>query len=288
MALFEWPHPAVRPFLVQFLRYTFVATLAAALAGWGTYRLLEPGLRAPAPALVLPSGGVPVSPPTLAATGPSAADWERLTREKEQLADELTEARARLQKSEQELTLTREGLEELRRPMKDEMLSSALRAELRPGEVVVTGGYRLPDGARLYAFVQPTVERIGDKDVVKIAGAVRSVSDAAGASVGLDNLATNADNTLQHGEVWQAEEQRDVFSALDATEARAIALPAMTVEPGASSTIEFGELRLKVTPGLAADRKSLDVEVRLEQARPALPAGGEAASTPGVAPTLAP
>ncbi len=280
MAFLEWLLPSVRPFLVQFLRYTFVAMLGAALAGWGTYQLLEPGPRTPAPVPALPSRAWPVSPPTLAVAGPSVADLERLTREKEQLAEELAEAKTRLQKSEEELVLARESLEELRRPMTGDMLSSTLRAELQPGEVVVTGGYRLPDGARLYAFVQPTVEHLGDKDVVKIAGAVRSVSDSAGASVGLDNLATNADNTLQHGEVWLAEEQREVFSALDATEARAVALPAITVEPGTSSTIEFGELRLKVTPGLAADRKGLDFEVRLEQARPAAPGGaGETAAS---------
>jgi hypothetical protein len=271
---------------VQFFRYSLVAMLAAALAGWGTYRLLAPSSRGPAPVAGLPARPAPVSRPTLA-PGPSAAELERLGRENARLAEELAETQARLERSERELAGTRENLEELRRPMAGDLLSSALRAELQPGEVVVTGGYRLPGGARLYAFVEPTVERIGGKDVVKIAGAVRSISDAAGTSVGLDNLATNADNTLQHGEVWLAEEQREVFAALDATEARAIALPAMTVEPGASSTIEFGELRLKVTPGLGADRKSLDFEVRLEQARPAVPDEPEAASSAAGAPVLA-
>ena len=271
---------------MQFLRYTFVAASGAVLASWGTYYLLQPEIRPLAPAVVVSPAFRTADRPVLA-PGPSAAELERLAREKEQLAEELAGAQARLQRGERELAGMREALEELRRPMAGDLLSSALRAELQPGEVVVTGGYRLPTGDRLYAFVQPTVERVGDKDVVKIAGAVRSVSDAAGTSVGLDNLATNADNTLQHGEVWQAEEQREVFSALDATEMRAVALPVITVEPGVSSTIEFGELRLKVTPGLGADRKSLDFEVRLEQDRPIGPEAPDAVAPAANVPALA-
>lgn len=276
----------LRSFIVKLLNYTFVGMLGAALASWVTYRLNAP--KGPAPSPVPVHAEFPNPAPPAVPSGPAGAELERLNREKSDLAAELAEARLRLARSDAALTLAHENLDELRRPMTTDLLSSALSAELKSGEVVVTGGYRLPDGTRLYAFVQPTLEQIDGADRVRITSSVRAVADDAGASVGLSNLATNADNTLQHGEVWLADERRVVFEALDALPgARTVSLPEATVLPGVSSVIEFGELRLKVTPARGADADSLDFEVRVEQARPAPPDEAEAGSSPVEVPALA-
>lgn len=260
---------------------SLLVLLGAALASWGAYRIF--GFeRRPSPRVFLPA----VLPPPVASitpSGPSAADLERLSLENRELAAELAEARARLAQADEALTSTRENLEELRRPMENDVMSSTLRAELKSGEVVVTGGYRLPDGTRAYAFVQPVVVRENGQDMLNVTGMLRAVDDATGETVGLDNLATNADNTLQHGEVWVEDEQRVIFEALDHVSAPAgVSLPSVSVAMGKSARITVGGLSIRVWSELGADRETLDFEVRLEQVKPAEASGeeGGAASTP--------
>jgi hypothetical protein len=253
---------------VKFLNYTLTGVLGAALASFATYRLLDGGVRAPA-AVVEPSTlrepvEALVAP---AADGPTLTELEELRRRNAELSAQLAEERARVAQNGVVLARTREDLDELRRPMSADVMSSALRADMKSGEVVVTGGYKLPDGTRLYAFVQPTVEQVDGADVVNIASTFRVLSDETGKAVGLDNLATNAANTLQHGEVWVAEEQEAVLGALEnAPGMRGLSYPSVKVPTGVSSVIDVGgELKLKVTPKLAPDRERMDFEVRLEQ-----------------------
>lgn len=264
------------PLHLKLLNYILVGVLGATAASFATYRLLDGGEGVEvAPMASVMTMATPVPTPT-PPPGPTAAELEALHRENIELAMQLAETRGKLEAADQALARTSESLEELRRPMTSDLLSSALRAELKSGEVVVTGGYRLPDGTRVYAFVQPTVEPVEGGDQVRITSEVRLLSDAMGEVVGLDNLSTNAANTLQHGEVWMAEEQREVFAALDALPGmRAVSYPGVTVRPGLSSVIELGDLKLKVTPTLGADGKSLDFEVRLEQPQPVVGAETE-------------
>jgi hypothetical protein len=235
----------------------FFAVAGAAAGVWATQWFLagERDEARAAQVVYLPAPAAPVVDRTGTET-----EVAELTKAKEALVGELAEVR-------EALARTRENLAELRRPMDADVMSSALRAELKSGEVVVTGGYRLPDGTRLYAFVQPFVERAADgADVVRISSQFRFLEDEVGAAAGLDNLATNAANTLQHGEVWVAEEQREILELIDPIAGvSGMSAPNVTVRPGASSVIELGEMRLKVTPSLAADGESLDFEVRLEQ-----------------------
>lgn len=199
---------------------------------------------------------------------PPAMDPERERLEKENagLKAQLAEARAKLAAREGALKETQERLEELRRPMFADVLSSALRADLRSGEVVVTGGYRLADGRRLYAFARPVVEKVDGKEMITIAGRYLTVTDDAGKTVGLDNLATNAANTLQHGEVWAAGEEAEVVARLAGVPGtELVPYPVISVRPGHSSTITVGDVQLKVTPTLAPEGDGLGMELRLEQ-----------------------
>lgn len=198
--------------------------------------------------------------------GPSQADIDRMEKENAGLAGQLAAVRAQLAERDAVLSRTKESLAELRRPMEADIMSSALKAELKSGEVVVTGGYRLPDGKRLYAFATPVVEQVDGADVVRIESQFLSLTDEAGKLVGLDNLSTNAANTLQHGEVWVPDEQASVLAKLQAGGGvDMLTSPSITVKPGSSGMIEVGEMRLKVTPTLGTERGNMDFEVRLEQ-----------------------
>ena len=249
--------------LMKFLNYTFAVVLGASVASWVTCRMVDRSSAEPPAPVAQP---VVRAAETVTAPSTDAADRERLARENAELKTELAAARAKLVENDVTLKQTAEQLEELRRPMIADILSSSLRAELKSGEVVVTGGYRLADGRRLYAFAKPVVEQADGKSVIKIEGRYLTLTDEVGQSVGLDNLATNAANTLQHGEVWVPAEEQEVLAKLQATAGTDVqSYPSISVQSGRSGTISIGNTQLKVTPTLAGEGDGLGLELRLEQ-----------------------
>jgi len=245
---------------VKILNYTLAVTAGAFVA----YLVMWPGVDVREGAATEPVGVVVAKP--VAAPGPSPEELAKLEKENAELGMQLTEARAQLAEREAALVKTKEALDELRRPMTEDILSSSLRAEMKSGEAIVTGGYRLPDGKRLYAFATPVLEQVNGQDSVRIEGRYLAITDAAGAAAGLDGLATNAANTLQHGEVWVADEQKTIISQLAAAEGTdVLSYPTVSVRPGFSASIDVGGIRLKVTPERSDQRDGLNVELRLEQ-----------------------
>ena len=246
---------------VKILNYTLAVTAGAFVA----YLAMRPGVDVREGAVTEPVSVV-VAKPVAVASGPSPEELAKLEKENEELGVQLAEARTQLAEREAALVKTKEALEELRRPMTEDILSSSLRAEMKSGEAIVTGGYRLPDGKRLYAFATPVLEQVNGQDSVRIEGRYLAITDAAGAAAGLDGLATNAANTLQHGEVWVADEQKTIIEQLAAAEGTdVLSYPTVSVRPGFSASIEVGGVRLKVTPERSDAVDGLNVELRLEQ-----------------------
>ena len=268
--------------------YLLAALLGAGLASLLTWRILAPKpVETPvveAPVVRLAPAPAPVPEPP---AGPTPAEIAQLRADNAALAAQLAEANARLIERDATLVQTKEQLAELRRPMDADIMSSALRAELKSGEVIVTGGYRLPDGRRLYAFAQPVVTQVDGEDRVTIQGRLLSLTEESGKTVGLDNLSTNAANTLQHGEVWVADEQQDVLGKLseDPT-ADLLTMPGVTVKAGGSTTIEIGDIKLRVTPTLSGNQGAMNMELRLEQPQVPAPVSPPAAADPTVAPPV--
>ncbi len=255
-------------FSVKLLNYTLAGVIGAVMATLVMQRMP-----------VAPLAVAPVAVRPRMVPGQSPADFARLTREKAELDAQLADAQAKLAEHEATLVQTKASLEELRRPMMTDMMSSALRAELKSGEVVVTGGYKLSNGKRLYAFAQPVIEQVDGKDVVKIESRFISLTDDAGKSVGLNSIATDVANTLQHGEVWVADEQTSVLAKLNASAGTdVLASPTITVPGGTSGIVEIGDLKLKVTPVISDDHTKMDFEVRLEQPQAPLPTETPAAT----------
>lgn len=211
----------------------------------------------------------------------SAEELARVTKMNADLEAELKDAKALLVAREEALLRTQDQLEELRRPMTEDIMSSSLRAEMKSGEAIVTGGYRLPDGKRLYAFATPVVEPSADGgERVKIGFQMFRMTDEASAAMGLDTLSTNAANTLQHGEVWVADEYAEIVEKLKTTpgmEGTSYA-PDITVDFGATGAVEAGDYRLKVTPERSGQAGGLNVELRLEQ--PAVTTPPQASASP--------
>lgn len=246
---------------------SLAAVLGAAAAAWVWHRAGEGASATPPLAAALLSPGT--SAPAIAPTGPDvdAATLDRLARENAELKAELAAVRALLFEQDESLQAVSGQLEELRRPMEADLLSSTLRADMRSGEVVVTGGYRLADGRRLFAFAQPVIHEVEGRSVVMVQGRCLSISDEAAQAVELDALMTNAANTLQHGEVWVPEEEAAVMAALEALpDTEVLPYPGIAVHPGRSGTITVGrDIQLKVTPTLHDSGDGLAMDLRLEQ-----------------------
>jgi hypothetical protein len=200
------------------------------------------------------------------------------------LAEENAALRARLAAAEKELksraeenAAAREKIAELRRPLELDLISSSLRATLTPGEAVVTGGSLLPDGSRLYFFTQARRATHGAREVIAFDTHMLALPAEAASSVGLNSLDNAAASTLQHGEVWSAEETTNVLGALAARkDARFLMAPrGFLLTPGKEEEITIDDAlisRLRVTPTINPSGKGVDIELHLETNPPREPA----------------
>lgn len=251
--------------------------------------------RRPAPVAAAPAPAAPA--PSLAASrldsAPQATDTGELARlraENARLREQLDAAFATLVETSDSLDATRDQLARLRRPLELDLSSSTLRANLAPGEGVVTGGHRLPDGRRLFALVATDARNDGAVDV---AGRFFAVPEDQVAALGLQTLVTEAANTLQHGQVWVRDELEAVAARLEQTPtARLLATGGAALragEPG-EVTLPTGTDGPPLTFGLNFDydaRRNLDVELRVESPAPVTAESSPtaAASTTEPAPT---
>lgn len=230
---------------------------------------LEAETRTPASA-VPPELRRPQAPTRSAApvARPGADELARLRAENEALRERLRAEEAARHETKEELADALHELAELRRPMEIDMASATLRAQLRPGEGVVTGGYRLPDGTRLFAFIETDERADGG---IGVMGRFYSVPDATAQSLGLQNLHTEAANTLQHGEVWMREEIADITTRIQTSgTARAVGLGATALRPGHASVVSIAS-NPPITYRVYIDRDAsngLDLDLRLESIPP--------------------
>lgn len=219
----------------------------------------------------------PIEPPrTIVAAAPvpgfddgAAKELARLRTEVKDLRDQLAAAHSSLDQTTVALDQTERELERFRRPLDVDMASATLRANLAPGEGVVTGGYRLPDGTRLFAFVQTDALQDG---AIGVTSRIFAVPDELARSLGLGTLATEAANTLQHGEVWVRDELNQVAAKLaQTTDARVLSTGGVSLQPGRPADVplrlEENAPPLSLNVGATYDAKrNLDLELRVESA----------------------
>ena len=220
------------------------------------------------PAPSYPPVSASVATPS-AAPAPVAPDPElaRLRAEVKSLREQLESARGSLDQTNETLAQTAKELERLRRPLDVDMASATLRASLAPGEGVVTGGYRLPDGGRLFAFVETDPLPDGG---IGVTSRLFAVPEELVQALGLQTLSTEAANTLQHGEVWVRDELNQIAGALEQTPGtRLVSAGIASLQPG-----KPGDVPLPTAPGDTPlslnvnatydDQRNLDLELRVE------------------------
>lgn len=196
-------------------------------------------------------------------SGPTSGEvLLRLEREKALL-------QAELNRTKSELAQARAELSSLKRPLEEDVVSSSLSAELKPGEVLVTGGFQTADGAVQLTFVEPVVQRgPNGKDLVTFSTRQVAIDSALVEELGVSSLKTTAGNVLQHGEAWSAEDYR-VFmeDVLRQQGANVLSSPKITTGMGQSARVAVGEYRVEVSAEGATSGEGLNVQLRVEMPR---------------------
>ena len=113
---------------------------------------------------------------------------------------EIAQLRRELDRANQELA-------RLSRPLNEHILSSQANVEIFEGESLVTGGYQRPDGLYELTFLTPRNFMLeNDSEAIEVESHIVSIDPGFVQAHGLQTLATNARNTLQHAEAWQSED----------------------------------------------------------------------------------
>ena len=257
-----------------------VAVAAAGLASFATYLCLRP--QSPVPPPVESDIRAPAEATLRAPMNTRDERAAGLERDNADLRARLAEAAAELDKRTAELKRAKEALAELRRPLdpgNTHLVSSNLKVSTKPGEIIVTGGSRAANGKRFFAFVDPRALPLanGKGTQVEVGGRFLAMPDEVAKELGLDGLLTGAANTLQHGEVWTADEVARVLERLriSAPGVDILASPKITLLAGNAGEIQVGQenesgefrgLRLGVIPQAPGADGALSTEVRLEMA----------------------
>ena len=194
-------------------------------------------------------------------TEPSEVVTE-LRQENKQLMEDVQELK-------QNLSQVQDELDTILKPLKEDVLSSTLKATVAYNEVLVTGGSMTPDGQYQYAFVEPVSEVLSDgTTAIHLKTKQLLIAPDVISKLGLDGLMTNAGNTLQHGEIWSSGELDDVNDMLGRGEGVSlVTAPQITVVPGKKTEMEIGDYQISTKAELVADGSGFDIELRMEQPR---------------------
>jgi hypothetical protein len=168
-------------------------------------------------------------------------------------------------------------LEEISAPLAQDMASTMFKAEVKPGQSIVTGGYKTPDGKSQFTVLKPRLVREPDgQESILIETKIIDMSSGDIAATGLDSLATQARNTLQHAEAW---EESDVSNAMETVKKSGLSdvLSGATIRtmPGSEfsmsiGSVETGSYVLKGTASPSPTGSGVLLQTRIEQREPAI------------------
>ncbi len=159
--------------------------------------------------------------------------------------------------------------------------TSTVNVLLAPGQSVVTGGWRLPDGKRGVVLVEPSfVSATGDLlngpvsgGQVVIQARFVELSDEVMVKAGLDSLKADAKETSGHG-VLDARQAKDMIALLEASQGvnvlsapRVLTLEGRQAQINVSQTKTINDVQvelgpsLDVVPRVSADGRATDLSI---------------------------
>ena len=170
-------------------------------------------------------------------------------------------------------------LEQISRPMVEDMASTMFSAELTQGQSIVTGGFPTSDGRSQFTILTPEKIRLANgTEAFQINAKIMALDSEKTLSSGLDSLATKARNTLQHAEAW---EKADVDTTLEQLKnspgSNLMTSPTITTGAGQPFKVEIGSAEegfysLEGTANDSNDGSGIRLQARIEQKDPPPPA----------------
>ena len=142
-----------------------------------------------------------------------------------------------------ELDRANQELARLSRPLNEHILSSQVNAEIFEGESLVTGGYQRPDGLYELTFLTPRSLMLeNDSQAIEVESQIVSINPGFVQAHGLQTLATNARNTLQHAEAWQSEDvAAPIASVPSSMRSENVFVQRSVVLPSKPFSVEMGD-----------------------------------------------
>jgi hypothetical protein len=192
----------------------------------------------------------------------------------ELLSRQVTELRAQAEQAERAAVRTHRALLEAQgkldqalKPLEQEMFSSALRTTVESEHTVITGGYQVPGGGFEYTMFKPTLTTQDGRQVIMLEGKIMHVQKEQVASLGLNSLETNADNTLQHGEVWSPAQAGKFDSTVKTLGGgiEVLSYPRVMLSNGQEGRIEIGNYNAILKATVPEKGGAIQLELRTEQ-----------------------
>jgi hypothetical protein len=163
-------------------------------------------------------------------------------------------------------------LAEISAPLHSDMASTMFNADVKTGQSVVTGGYQTADGRYQFTILKPRV--VADQNggqQIEIDSNLIAMSHEDTQRSGLNSLATNAKNTLQHAEYWNDADVSGTMELLqESTDSEHLGQPKTFITPGEKFTIEMAGddhsfYTLTGTAELSPDSSGVVLKARIEQ-----------------------
>ena len=165
-----------------------------------------------------------------------------------------------------ELAAVKVELARISKPLHEDILTSTVNATIRQGETLVTGGYMTADGNYELTLLTPRSVFIeGGREAIEVEAHILSVGPEFTKAQGLENLLTNARNTLQHAEAWtQLGRDQTLAAASGGGEAAVVSFPNVITAASVPFKMSSGEYSFEGTFAQNSDG-GISIQSRIER-----------------------
>ncbi|MFT5107997.1 MAG: hypothetical protein ACI9UA_003632 [Pseudoalteromonas tetraodonis] len=155
---------------------------------------------------------------------------------------------------------------EIDRRFAPDISSSTVKTFLSETQVLVTGGFPSSDGKHTFSFITPKRHRLDDgTDAILVVERTVELDQDSIAEAGLETLATNARNTIQHAEVWERQDMQATLTLFAKREGVSVTIrPSVIARPSAGFEIEVGGRSFRGSLDFGEAGEGFIVDTRIE------------------------
>jgi len=184
------------------------------------------------------------------------------------LRQALSEAQQGQEERSSDQTRVSENLDRVRRSLDEDVYTSTVRTVINPDETLVTGGFKTQDGRRVFAAMKPRWVTHKGARMIKEERQIFHTTAGQLQAAGLETMATNAGNVIQHGQLWQSDA---LASHLQKYGVAITEIPGALRPAISRGGIEFGDYKIWTTPyneGDTAGPIDMEMTIEIQRAKP--------------------